>query len=82
MWIVKLISGLFSMIEAALSAYTRTQAVEEGKRMVREEMYEEMVKRTERAKDIHATSLDELIRLRSNTKASDNRHEMSDDSKK
>jgi len=81
MWIIKLISGLFSVIEAALSAYTRTQAVEEGKRMVREEMYEEMVKRVERAKTIHGTDLSELIRLRASKSAS-NRHEVSDDKTK
>ncbi len=77
MLIMRIIDGLLSVLAAAFSAYNRSVAVEEGKRMVREEMYEEMVKRTESAKVIHDTGLDELIRLR-RAKATSDRHEVHD----
>lgn len=78
---MRIIDGLLSFLAAAFSAYNRAIAVEEGKRMLREDMYEEMVKRVETAKTIHDTGLDELISLRS-AKASGDRHKVSDDKAK
>lgn len=64
MGILSIIEKLFTFISAAFSAYTEAMDREDGKRMVREEMYEEMVERTERANTAHSLDVDELVRLR------------------
>ncbi len=70
MGIIALLERVFALFVQALSAYNKNVDINNGKRIAREDMYEEMVERTEKAKSIHALDVDELVRLRRERKDS------------
>lgn len=69
--IISIIEGLITFIVSAFSFYTRQLDIENGKKLNREEMYEEMVQKAANASDTHSKSVDELISLRETRKSGD-----------
>lgn len=69
--IISIIEKLLTFVVVAFSFYTRQLDIETGRRLNREEMYEEMSEREAKAKDTHAKSVDELISLRTSRESGD-----------